>query len=338
MRTKDLQLFFSSKELKSSFPISEKERKFISTSRRLAQDILQGKEKRKALIVGPCSVHEKVAILDFAKRYKNLSSKVKKSFFCVLRFFVEKPRTHLGWKGYIYDPMIDGSNNITFGIIEARKMLLELAKMKIPCAMEFLDPLIASYFDDLITWGFIGSRTCSSQIHRQLASSLDFPIGFKNASDGDISSPIYSAHSASTSHSFLSVDDTGHITFKKSNGNPYTHIVLRGSKDKTNYDKASIDQALVAIKNYPIANKLIIDCSHGNKNTALPQIDAFKCVIDQIKEGSESICGIMLESFIKKGRQDPKNEALEYGLSITDECLSFEKTEELILSAHTQLL
>jgi len=326
----------TSEEIKRSFPLLNDD--FIINSRQTAKNILNGKDKRKVVIFGPCSVHDYLSLMDYAKKFKKLSDKVKNTFFCVLRFFIEKPRTHLGWKGYIYDPLLDGSNDIALGIMESRKMLVELANMQIPCAMEFLDPLVSKYFDDLITWGFIGSRTCSSQIHRQLSSSLPFPIGFKNPSDGDILSSVLSAHSAKLPHSFLSVDETGQINLKNSEGNPYTHIVLRGSVKNSNYSANCINEAYNLVSKYPIINKLLIDCSHGNKgNDILPQIDALKSVIDQIKGGSDFIAGIMLESFIKKGKQDIKNIPLEYGLSVTDKCLGWEDTQEIIFYANETL-
>ena len=320
---------FSSKELKDRYFLSEKEQEFIHLSRQKAKDLLKGKDKRKAIILGPCSIHDDLSVMDYAKRLKRLSENVKDSFFCILRFFIEKPRTHLGWKGYIYDPGLDGSNDMALGITKARKILLELTKMQIPCCMEFLDPLLSPYFDDLITWGFIGSRTCQSQIHRQLASSLDFPIGFKNPSDTDITSAIFSAHSASLPHSFLSVDETAQMNCKKSLGNAFTHIVLRGKTKKVNYDPVSVEKAHKLLCKYSILDRLLIDCSHGNK----PQEAAFSSVIDQIKKGTDCIAGIMLESFLKKGNQDITNNPLEYGLSITDECLGWEETENMILDA-----
>ena len=329
MTTKDKTQIFSSKDLKKRYFLTEKEKEFIRISRQRAKNILKGKDNRKAIILGPCSVHNDQSLMDYAKRWKILSEKVSKNFFCILRFFIEKPRTHLGWKGYVYDPMLDGSNDIALGIAKARKTLLELTKMQIPCSMEFLDPLLSTYFDDLITWGFIGSRTCQSQIHRQLASSFNFPIGFKNPADGDINSAILSAHSANLAHSFLSTDEVGQITCKRSNGNLFTHIVLRGSIKKPNYCPSSVNKAYKLLSKHQILDKLLIDCSHGNK----PQKAAFFSVIEQIKKGSDFIAGIMLESFINKGNQDIRNNPLKYGLSVTDECLGWEESEKMILDA-----
>ncbi len=319
--------------LKREMPLSEKERQFIASSRGCAMRILEQKERRLACILGPCSIHDIDSALDYATRLKGLSAEMDPSFFPVMRVFCEKPRTRAGWKGMIYDPDLDGSDNVVKGLRQARSLLLTLAQMEIPTATEFLDPLIAPYFDDLITWGFIGARTSASQPHRQLASSLPFPVGFKNSVYGEINAALHGIYNARGPHVYFGINDAGSISALRSHGNPWTHLVLRGSETGPNYDKHSIQRALTDLREQNLEPRVLIDCSHGNSGKDhTRQPDVFHDVMRQVEAGTKGIVGVMLESHLVSGNQrhseDPQS--LSYGLSITDSCLGWEETEELL--------
>lgn len=326
-------------QLKSEFPTHAPESNFIIGVRRDISAILRRADRRLALLVGPCSIHDPDEALEYASRLKKLSSKLK-NFFPVMRLFFEKPRTRLGWKGILYDPFLDGSNDIAAGLRISRKMLLEITDKEIPCATELLEPLVAPYFDDLIAWGVIGARTSASQPHRQMASSLPFPVGFKNDVHGELDVAIAGILSSRTPHSFISIDLHGQIVGAQTLGNPLTHLILRGSVSEPNYDPQSVTKALEELQRHHLEPRLLIDCSHGNsKKDPERQKIAFRSVIEQILNGNEGIAGIMLESHLLSGKQrlgeDPS--FLRYGVSITDACLGWEETEELLLWGDEQL-
>jgi 3-deoxy-7-phosphoheptulonate synthase len=323
-------------EVKALFPLKAETASFIRKSRETAREILNGKEKRKALIVGPCSIHDRTSALEYAERFKELSVRVEDSCFLVMRFYIEKPRTSMGWKGMLYDPYLDGSCDMHTGLLWTREMLLALAEKEIPCATEFVDPLASLYFQDLITWGFIGARTSASQPHRQLASALHMPVGFKNSTDGNLDEAILGTLSAHCSHVFMNVDGQGKLAQWQSGGNPSTHLVLRGAQDYSNYDVDSVLLAQSKLRQHHLPPRLMIDCSHGNcyKKEELQPL-AFYSVLEQIEKGNEAIFGLMLESHLEKGNQslveDPST--LKYAVSITDPCIDWKMTEELILAA-----
>jgi 3-deoxy-7-phosphoheptulonate synthase len=329
---------FSPEELQKQFPLPQDSFSFIQESRQQAIDILHRKTKKLALLVGPCSIHDPELALDYATRLKTLLKKTE-HFFPIMRIFLEKPRTHKGWKGLIYDPRLDGSNDICLGLQTARKLLLDLAKLNIPCATELLEPLALPYFEDLLTWGMIGARTSASQPHRQLASSLPFPVGFKNGVHGELDVAIHGILSARDSHTYLSMNQDGYIASKKTEGNPHTHLVLRGSEKEINYDPKSIVLASRALNMQNLEAKILIDCSHGNsKKDHKLQSKAFKSSIDQIYQGNTSIFGLMLESHLVEGKQPlGKLPSLRYGVSITDSCIGWEETESMILWAEELL-
>ena len=304
-------------------------------SRKAVQNILSGTDSRLAVIVGPCSIHNKQATLEYAEKLKRLSVELKDVCHITMRAHIEKPRTSLGWKGFLYDPDLDGSNNISKGIVLSRELLLEINSMGLPVAMEFLEPLSHIYFKDLVSWGFIGARTCSSSTHRLLASSLDMPIGFKNSTDGNIDDAINGILSARSPHKFFSVNEHGQLCLINSTGNIDTHLVLRGSNSKINYDKQSITNTIEKLQNKIISTKIIVDCSHGNaQKICKNQIIAFNEVIRQISEGNKKIGGIMIESFLEEGNQIKYEDFTTFKpkLSITDPCLGWESTENLLLS------
>ena len=305
---------------------------------REAGDIVCRNTSKLALLVGPCSIHDPEMAIEYASRLQKLSGKVK-HLFLIMRIFLEKPRTRAGWKGFIYDPHLNGTNDIAEGLFRSRKLLLTLADLRVPCATELLEPLIAPYLEDLLTWGMIGARTSASQPHRQLASGLAFPVGFKNDIHGDLDVAICGILSSRLAHSHISIDDQGKICAKQTRGNPLSHLVLRGSDNDSNYDPASVAAALEALRANHLEQRLLIDCSHGNsrKNHHLQRL-AFESAIEQCCSGNSAIMGLMIESNIEAGKQ-PLNDPslLRYGVSITDACIGWEETESLILSADEKL-
>ncbi len=320
--------------LKSEMALSLTQKRFISASRNRASDILRGKDPRIACITGPCSIHDISSAVEYAKRLKEISFETERSFFLVMRVFCEKPRTRSGWKGLIYDPDLDGTCDLAKGLRLARSLFLMLADLQIPAATEFLDPLIAPYFDDLITWGFIGARTSASQPHRQLASSLPFPVGFKNTVYGEIGAALNGIHNARDPHVYFGIGEGGGIAALRSKGNPSTHLVLRGSETKPNFDMDSISRACIELAHHGLESRLLVDCSHGNSaKDHRRQGTVFQNLLAQIEKGNRSIAGLMLESNLTAGNQrhleDPAT--LSYGLSITDSCIGWEETEELLL-------
>jgi 3-deoxy-7-phosphoheptulonate synthase len=330
----------SPSSLQQMLPLQETEKQFLKNSRMLAKQIVSGKTEKLALIVGPCSIHNIESAFAYADRLKKLSNYVSETIFLVMRIYVEKPRTTIGWKGFLYDPYLNGTNDLPKGLTLVRNLLLEIAKIGLPTATEFVNPLSASYFQDLITWGFIGARTTTSQIHRELASSLSFPIGFKNTLEGNLSLPINSIISAKTSHTFLGCNENGVLSSLSSTGNPFCHLVLRGSEIETNYDKESIFYALELQKASGIYHPIMVDCSHGNSNkNHIMQKHTFKKVIQEHIYESTPLLGIMLESFLDGGSQPFEMGAeLSPTISITDPCISWADTKELILSCHELLL
>ena len=323
-------------ELIEKFPISP----LIENIRISSQEIVERKDPRLALLVGPCSIHDPASALEFAGRLKQLTPKVEKTLFPILRLFIEKPRTRLGWKGFLYDPDLDGSNDIEKGLISSRKLLTEIGSMGIGCSVEFLDPLVSFYIQDTVAWGVIGARTASSQPHRQMVSALPCPVGFKNDIHGRLEDAIDGIIASRHPHSHLGINPNGQIAALQSEGNPWTHLILRGSKTKTNYDLTSIAKAQSLLKKNGLHPRLMIDCSHGNsRKKAKNQILSFRSAIEQVAEGNRDIIGLMLESHLFGGKQHLSDHpsSLCYGISITDSCLSWEETEELLLWADRYL-
>jgi 3-deoxy-7-phosphoheptulonate synthase len=323
----------SSQELKQEFPLSARALSFIQKSRDTAKRILLREDLRLVAIFGPCSIHDPTALFEFAEKFQTLQPKIEESLFPILRFFVEKPRSWAGWKGLLYDPHLDGSNDIEQGLRLSRKLLVDLAEREIPCATELLDPLAIPYFDDLIVWGMVGARTSASQPHRQVASGLPFPVGFKNGTQGEISSAVMGLSAARLPHSHIGINPLGRIASLQTQGNPFTHLVLRGSEKKGNYDPDSVHEAMKTLQMYKIEPRLLIDCSHGNSGKdPSKQSIALQSTLEQVKKGNGGIAGFMLESHLFGGKQSLEGE-LEYGVSITDPCLSWEETEQLLIRA-----
>lgn len=320
--------------LKREMALSAAQERFILASRKRAADILFHKEPQIACIVGPCSIHDLSSALEYARRLKELSYEAGRSFFLVMRVFCEKPRTKTGWKGLIYDPDLDGTCDLAKGLRLARSLFLSLADLQIPAATELLDPLIAPYFDDLITWGFIGARTGASQPHRQIASSLPFPVGFKNSIYGEIGAALNGIHNARTPHVYFGINEMGSIAALRSKGNPWTHLVLRGCESSPNFDGDSVARACADLRRHGLEPRLLVDCSHGNSAKDHRRQGAiFQDLLTQIERGSRAIAGIMLESHLFAGNQrhSEGSSSLSYGLSITDSCIGWEETQELLL-------
>lgn len=325
------------KELQEEIPLTDVHASFIKRSRATIQAILDGLDNRKLLIVGPCSIHDIEAARDYATQFRELAAEVSEQFFMVMRAYFEKPRTITGWKGLLYDPDLDGSHNLAKGMRLTRRLLAELAEMQVPTASELLEITTSHYYSDHLSWGCIGARTSSSPPHRQLAASLNLPIGFKNTTDGCIDNAIHGILSASTPHVFLGFSPSGKMTRVQSEGNDLCHIVLRGGYHGPNYDPKSVMETVQRCQQAGIRDKLLIDCSHDNcEKRHLKQVSAFQMVIDQIAEGNQSIVGLMLESHLLGGSQ-PISTNLRYGVSITDPCLDWQTTKQVILQAAFKL-
>lgn len=323
-------------ELRALFPLSESSDRFIQRARREAKEIIEGKSCRRALIIGPCSIHDPASALEYASRFQKVTQAVEEHCLLVMRVYVEKPRTAVGWKGLLYDPRLDASHDIQMGLVCTRQLLLALAEMQIAAATEFVDPLAALYFEDLITWGFIGARTAASPLHRQFASRLLIPIGFKNSTDGSLEEAIYGVLSARTPQAALHLCSEGGISAIQTAGNPSSHLVLRGGYGVTNYDRSSVEEATQKLRHLGLPTRVMIDCSHGNSQKQHErQTEVFHTVLEQIKEGNDSILGIMVESHLEEGSQPFHSNlsSLIYGVSITDPCLGWNETEELIYCA-----
>jgi 3-deoxy-7-phosphoheptulonate synthase len=327
-------------ELKRELPSTDAHLRIVTLCRHTIKNILEGTDPRQLIIVGPCSVHDTKAAKEYALLLAELSRRTADKFFIVMRAYYEKPRTTSGWKGMLYDPFLDGSGNILAGLRLTRQLLLDLTSLGIGLAAEFLNPIIVPYVSDLISWGCIGARTVESQIHRQLASALSIPVGIKNNTDGNLDVAINAIITAGASHSYLTINEWGQIINVRTLGNKHTHLILRGAEEHTNYDPNSVQHALTRLQKSKQPERVMIDCSHGNswKQHARQQI-VFESAINQIVEGNNNIIGMMLESNIYEGNQTMSRDPslLRYGISLTDPCLDWNSTSELILWGYNQL-
>lgn len=303
----------------------------ILSARETARRILRGEDPRLMVVVGPCSIHDPVSAMDYAKRLSDLSSELSEKLFIVMRVYFEKPRTTVGWKGLINDPHLDDSADLEHGIKLARKLLLDIAHLGLPTGTEFLDPIIPQYLGDLISWAAIGARTTESQTHREMASGLSMPVGFKNGTDGSVQTALDAMRSAFTAHSFLGIDPEGMTSIITTSGNPDSHLVLRGGRDGTNYGPEHTSDAAERLRKAGLPVSLMVDCSHANSGKdPLRQPDVLKNVLQQRKAGRSDIVAVMLESHIHLGTQPAAKEGLKYGVSITDACLDWETTAALL--------
>ena len=336
-RIQSRERLVSPKDVKAKYLASDSILNFVTSARESLEAILEDEDQRYILIVGPCSIHCKESALEYANKLKALSEKVADVFEIVMRVYFEKPRTSLGWQGLINDPWLNGSYDVDYGIGLAREILLEINQLELSCATEALNPILAQYWDDLVSWAAIGARTVESQIHRQLASGLSCPIGFKNTTTGEIRPVINAIKAANSEQHFIGMNPKGETTTYYTRGNRFCHAVLRGSDSGPNYQAEYIEKYSNLLSDAGLFSKLMIDCSHGNSSKEHErQAEVFKDCIQQLKSGNSNIFGIMLESNLKSGKQalgdNPGN--LEYGLSITDACLGWEQTEKLILAGY----
>ncbi|MFT2111379.1 3-deoxy-7-phosphoheptulonate synthase [Marinomonas sp. 2405UD68-3] len=327
-------------KMKQAFPVTDSVRASISKSRDDIKNILDGKDHRLVIVIGPCSIHDTEAALDYAHRLKELAKKVDDTLYIVMRTYFEKPRTTIGWKGLINDPNLDDSFEVEKGMGIARKLLIDLSELGLPLATEALDPISPQYIQDLISWSAIGARTTESQTHREMASGLSGPVGFKNGTDGSMTVAVNAMQSVSHPHSFLGINEEGQVSIVRTKGNAYGHLVLRGGNGKPNYDSVNITLSEQALTKAGLAHNIMIDCSHENSNKK-PEIQPLvaKDATKQILEGNNSIIGLMIESNIGWGNQKINSDRskLEYGVSITDACIDWKATEETILDMADKL-
>ncbi|MFL5274069.1 MAG: 3-deoxy-7-phosphoheptulonate synthase [Anaeromyxobacteraceae bacterium] len=327
-------------EVKAHVPQSERAAQTVLRGRRAVEAILDGRDARLFVVVGPCSIHDPVAGLDYARRLRALAEEVEETLVLVMRVYCEKPRTALGWKGFINDPFMDDSFRIDVGMERARRFLRDVNELGLPAGTEALDPIAPQYYGDLVSWTAIGARTSESQTHREMSSGLSTPVGFKNGTDGDVDAAVNAIVSAGGPHSFLGINGQGRSAIIRTQGNRYGHLVLRGGGGRPNFDTVSISLAEGALAKAKLPQNIVVDCSHANswKKPELQPL-VMRDVVHQIREGNRSVVGLMVESFIEPGNQpipdDPTQ--LRYGCSVTDACIGWDTTAEMLRRAHEVL-
>ncbi|EMG6526221.1 MULTISPECIES: 3-deoxy-7-phosphoheptulonate synthase [Providencia] len=331
LRTARVDSLITPQTLADEFPISQKVAENVTASRKRIEQILSGQDPRLLVIVGPCSIHDIDAAIEYAKKLNALREHHQDRLEIVMRTYFEKPRTVVGWKGLISDPNLDNSCQVNTGIRLARKLLIEVNQLGLATATEFLDMVTGQYIADLISWGAIGARTTESQIHREMASALSCPVGFKNGTDGNINIAIDAIRAAKAQHMFLSPDKNGQMTIYQTSGNPHGHIIMRGGK-QPNYTAGDLAAACDKLRKFELPEHLVVDFSHGNcQKIHRRQLEVARDIAEQIKDGSTAISGVMAESFLVEGSQKVvSDQPLVYGQSITDPCLGWEDTEQLI--------
>ena len=325
--------------LKEQLPLTDAARRTVLEGRQTINNILDGKDPRLFLVVGPCSIHDPDAALDYARRLKALADEVSDTLFLVMRVYFEKPRTTTGWKGLINDPHLDDSFDIERGLYIGRKLLLDIAELGLPTATEALDPTAPQYLQDTIAWSAIGARTTESQTHREMSSGLSMAVGFKNGTDGSLDVAVNAMNSTANPHSFLGIDQNGQVAITRTKGNPYSHVVLRGGGGSPNYDSVNVALCEKELEAADVRNAIMVDCSHANSNKdpALQPL-VMQDVTHQIKEGNQSIIGLMVESNINWGKQKlAAMDEMEYGVSVTDACIDWETTEKAIRQMRDEL-
>ncbi|GFE58085.1 3-deoxy-7-phosphoheptulonate synthase [Geobacter sp. AOG1] len=326
-------------DLRQVFPLSLEASEFVASSRTHIKEILKGKDQRLMVVVGPCSIHDPAGAHEYAHRLAELASELSDQLLLIMRVYFEKPRTTVGWKGLINDPDMDGTHQISKGLGIARGLLNKITAHKLPVATEMLDPITPEYLADHLSWGAIGARTTESQTHRELASGLSFPIGFKNGTDGNLQIAIDAMIAALHPHHFLGINREGLSSIVQTTGNPDVHIVLRGGK-KPNYAPEDIKKTEEMLEKNGLFPTIMVDCSHGNSeknHEKQPQV--LESVVDQIAAGNRSISGVMIESYLEAGNQPmPENpKQMKYGVSITDKCIDWTTTEHILRQAHAKL-
>jgi len=334
------ELLPTPEQVKAALPLSARAERTVLAGRETVRRILAREDARLFVVLGPCSIHDVRAAKEYGRRLKTLADEVADTLFLIMRVYFEKPRTTVGWKGLINDPFMDDSFHIEKGLHLARELLLHLAEQGVPAATEALDPITPQYLSDLVTWSAIGARTTESQTHREMASGLSMPVGFKNGTDGSLAVAINALKSVSQPHHFLGINQDGQCAVFRTRGNPHAHIVLRGGGERPNYDSVSVAVCERELARHGLSSNLVIDCSHGNSNKdpALQPLVAEDCA-HQIIEGNRSIVGLMLESNLHAGNQPiPKDlSQLQYGVSVTDPCIDWPTTETLIRALRGKL-
>jgi 3-deoxy-7-phosphoheptulonate synthase len=327
-------------QVKNALPLTDKAQATVLQGRETVRRILDREDPRLFVVIGPCSIHDIKAAHEYAARLKRLADEVGDTLYLIMRVYFEKPRTTVGWKGLINDPFMDDSFHIEKGLHMARELLLHLAEMGLPASTEALDPITPQYLSDLITWTAIGARTTESQTHREMASGLSTPVGFKNGTDGSLTVAINALHAASRPHHFLGINQDGQSAVFRTRGNRYGHVVLRGGGGRPNYDSVSVAVCEKELAEARLAPNIVVDCSHGNSNKdyRLQPLVAENCV-NQILEGNRSIVGLMLESNLGAGNQSIPQDLsqLKYGVSVTDACIDWASTEKLLREARLRL-
>ncbi len=339
LHIQDENILITPEALRQKYPLSEQSLEFISNARNDIANIIHKKDPRLLVVCGPCSIHDPAAAIEYAKKLKVLSEKLNDKLYLVMRVYFEKPRTTVGWKGLINDPHLDGSFDVEHGLHKARQLLLTLTEMGLPLATEALDPISPQYIGDLFSWAAIGARTTESQTHREMASGLSMPIGFKNGTDGSLATAINAMKAAANSHRFMGINHSGQVALLTTQGNPDGHVILRGGKT-TNYDANSVKQCEIEMEKSGLEASLMIDCSHANSEKDFHrQPIVAEDVFKQIQKGNQSIIGLMIESHLHEGNQsaEQKIEDMQYGVSITDACINWRTTEELLTCAYQQI-
>ena len=331
LRTTYIDQVITPSQLANEFPLSEAAANQLITHRREIEAIINGQDKRLLVIVGPCSIHDTAAALDYAKRLRELQIKYQDSLVITMRVYFEKPRTIVGWKGLISDPDLNGKYQANKGLRLARKLLVDITEIGLPIATEFLDMVNGQYIADLVSWGAIGARTTESQIHREMASALSCPVGFKNGTDGNTKIALDAVRAAREPHIFYSPDKDGMMTVYRTHGNPFGHVILRGGKTP-NYQSQYIEDACDKLAAANLMPSVVVDFSHGNSQKQHKrQLDVAADIMQQMRDGSMKIAGIMAESFIEEGNQSVvEGKALTYGQSITDACIDWADTQTLL--------
>ncbi|CAG76250.1 phospho-2-dehydro-3-deoxyheptonate aldolase, Tyr-sensitive [Pectobacterium atrosepticum SCRI1043] len=333
------QVLITPDELKAKFPLNDVEQRDIAQARATIADIIHGRDDRLLIVCGPCSIHDTDAALEYARRLQLLAAELNDRLYIVMRVYFEKPRTTVGWKGLINDPFMDGSFDVESGLHIARGLLLQLVNMGLPLATEALDPNSPQYLGDLFSWSAIGARTTESQTHREMASGLSMPVGFKNGTDGSLGTAINAMRAAAMPHRFVGINQTGQVCLLQTQGNGDGHVILRGGKTP-NYSAQDVAECEKQMQEAGLRPALMIDCSHGNSNKDYRrQPLVVESAIEQIKAGNRSIIGLMLESHLNEGSQSseqPRSD-MRYGVSVTDACISWESTETLLRSVHQDL-
>lgn len=326
-------------ELKIALPMSAKATAFVRRARQTVADIVHKRDHRLLVVAGPCSIHDLVAAKQYARQLKQLHDELNQSFYILMRVYFEKPRTTVGWKGMINDPDMDGSFDVEKGLKQARELMLYLAELELPVATEALDPISPQYLSELVSWAAIGARTTESQTHREMASGLSMPVGFKNGTDGKLAVAINALQAAASGHSFMGINTQGQVALLQTKGNPDGHVILRGGIEP-NYDAQSIASAEQQLHDAGLNARLVVDCSHGNSaKDHRRQLPVFREMMAQIAAGNRSVIGLMLESHLNEGQQgtDKPLASLAYGVSVTDACINWVDTEQLLRDGAAQL-